>query len=57
MTKLKMKVLLINGSPRKGGNTQIALEEVAKTLQNEGVEAEIVAIGTVFTVWHKERLR
>ena len=25
-----MKVLMINGSPRKGGNTAIALEEMEK---------------------------
>lgn len=41
-----MKVLLINGSPRGEGNTYIALSEVAKTLEAEGVEAEIVSIGT-----------
>ncbi|MBR1564291.1 MAG: flavodoxin family protein [Paludibacteraceae bacterium] len=40
-----MKVLLINGSPRKSGNTSVALEEVAKTLRQEGVETEIVWIG------------
>ncbi len=40
-----MKVLLINGSPRKGGNTHIALSEVAKTLNENGVETEIVSIG------------
>lgn len=41
-----MKVLLINGSPRKNGNTFIALSEVASALQAEGVETEIVSIGT-----------
>ena len=41
-----MKVLLINGSPCGEGNTYIALSEVAKTLEAEGVEAEIVSIGT-----------
>lgn len=40
-----MKVLLINGSPRKNGNTFIALSEVASALQAEGVETEIVPIG------------
>lgn len=40
-----MKVLLINGSPRENGNTFLALTEVAKTLNNEGVETEIVSIG------------
>lgn len=40
-----MKVLLINGSPRKEGNTSIALTEVAKQLAKEGIESEIVWIG------------
>lgn len=40
-----MKVLLINGSPHSKGNTYIALSEVAKTLEENGVEAEIVSIG------------
>ena len=40
-----MKVLLINGSPRKKGNTFLALSEVAKTLEAQGIEAEIVQIG------------
>ena len=42
---LLMRVLLINGSPRKGGNTFVALSEIAKTLQSEGIESEIVWIG------------
>ncbi|MBP3214050.1 MAG: flavodoxin family protein [Bacteroidaceae bacterium] len=41
-----MKVLLINGSPRKQGNTFIALSEIAKTLEREGIESEIVQMGT-----------
>lgn len=41
-----MKALLINGSPRANGNTRIALEEVAKTLSQEGIEGEIVGVGT-----------
>ncbi len=40
-----MKVLLINGSPRGKGNTYIALSEVAKSLQANGIETEIVSIG------------
>lgn len=42
---MKKKVLLINGSPRKHGNTHIALSEVASALEAEGVETEIVSIG------------
>jgi multimeric flavodoxin WrbA len=41
-----MKVLLINGSPHKNGNTQLALAEVARTLQAEGIETETISIGT-----------
>lgn len=40
-----MKVLLINGSPNKEGNTFIALSEVAKALESNGVETEIISIG------------
>lgn len=40
-----MKVLLINGSPRENGNTKTALLEVAKTLNDEGIETEIIDIG------------
>ncbi|MBP5535386.1 MAG: flavodoxin family protein [Bacteroidales bacterium] len=40
-----MKVLLINGSARANGNTHIALEEVGKTLQENGIGYEIVGIG------------
>ena len=40
-----MKVLLINGSPHKEGNTYTALSECAKQLEKNGVEAEIVWIG------------
>lgn len=40
-----MKVLLVNGSPHKAGSTNRALEEVARTLQESGVEAEIFWLG------------
>lgn len=40
-----MKVLIINGSPRKGGNTTIALNEMVKVFEAEGVETEVVQIG------------
>ncbi len=39
-----MKVLLVNGSPRKTGNTYSALTEIAQALKNEGIESEIVWI-------------
>ena len=40
-----MKVLIINGSPRVDGNTSIAVDEVAKTFEAEGIETEIIQIG------------
>lgn len=40
-----MKVLIINGSPHKSGNTSIAIDEVVKTLAEENIEAEVVQIG------------
>ena len=40
-----MKVLMINGSPRRNGNTARALREVADTLAKEGVESETMWIG------------
>lgn len=40
-----MKVLLINGSPHTKGNTYIALSEMAKIFEEEGIESEIVQIG------------
>ena len=40
-----MKVLILNGSPRKGGNTSIALDEMVKIFEAEGIEAEVVQVG------------
>ena len=40
-----MKVLMLNGSLRTKGNTFIALEEMKKVFEVEGVEAEIVQVG------------
>ena len=40
-----MKVLLVNGSPRAAGGTNTALEEVAKTLGEAGIETEIFWLG------------
>ncbi len=40
-----MKVLLLNGSPRKEGCTYRALTEVARTLNAQGIETEIFQAG------------
>jgi multimeric flavodoxin WrbA len=41
-----MKVVLLNGSCHSHGNTFIALFEVAKTLEEENIQTEIVNLGT-----------
>ena len=41
----RLKVLLVNGSPHRNGNTFTALSEVAKALSEEGIISEIVHIG------------
>lgn len=40
-----MKVIAFNGSPRKEGNTFLALKMVAEELEKEDVEVEIVHVG------------
>ena len=40
-----MKVLILDGSPRRNGCTARALEEIEKTLHEEGIETETVLVG------------
>ena len=40
-----MKVLILNGSPRPQGNTAIALAEMEKIFEKEGIETELIHIG------------
>ncbi len=40
-----MKVLILNGSPRKNGNTSIAVNELVKTFEECGINTEVVQIG------------
>lgn len=41
-----MKALLINGSPHEKGCTYTALKELADTLAQEGIDSEILYLGT-----------
>ena len=41
-----MKVILLNGSPKINGNTFIALNEVSKSRNAEGIDTEIVHVGS-----------
>ena len=43
--EVKMKVLLVNGSPHKEGCTYTALREAADALEKNGVETEIFWTG------------
>lgn len=40
-----MKVLAINGSPRKNGNTKLVIERVFHPLQEAGIETEFFQLG------------
>lgn len=40
-----MKVLMLNGSPRKDGNTSVALREMEQVFAQEGIEWETVQVG------------
>lgn len=40
-----MKVLILNGSPRVDGNTSIAVREMVRVFEQEGVETEVVQVG------------
>ena len=42
-----MYVLILNGSPRKDGNTTIALREMEKVFAEQGVEAETAQLGAM----------
>lgn len=43
---MKMKVLMINGSPHAQGNTYIALHEMEKIFDQEEIETKIVQVGS-----------
>ena len=40
-----MKVLIINGSPRLNGNTAVALNEMVKVFEADGIETDTVQVG------------
>ena len=40
-----MKVVAINGSPRKGGNTESLLKQVLKPIKAAGWETELIQLG------------
>lgn len=42
-----MKVIAINGSPRKDGNTYLALKTACDILNEQGIETEIVNVGNM----------
>ena len=40
-----MKIIAINGSPRRDGNTAILIKEVFKILETHGIETELIQLG------------
>lgn len=47
-----MYVLAINGSPRKGGNTESMLQKVLEPLESAGWETELYQLGGKDTWLH-----
>lgn len=41
------KVIAVNGSPRKNGNTAILLQTVMDELQSQGIETEVISLGEI----------
>lgn len=41
-----MKVLILNGSPHPNGNTAVAIREAVTVLREEGIETEVVQLGS-----------
>lgn len=50
-----MKVLIVNGSPHPKGNTTIALREVQKTLEENGIGTSWIDIGNQAIQDQKDR--
>lgn len=40
-----MKVLILNGSPRRDGNTSIAVREMVRMFEAENIETEVIQVG------------
>ena len=43
----KLKVLILNGSPRANGNTTIAVRELETIFAESGIEVETVQVGAM----------
>ncbi len=41
-----MKVMILNGSPKSGGNTAMALKEMEEIFAQEGIEVELIQVGS-----------
>jgi multimeric flavodoxin WrbA len=40
-----MKTIAINGSPRKGGNTEFLLKKVLEPITDAGIATELIQVG------------
>ena len=52
-----MKVLMLNGSPHERGCTNRALLEVERALNEEGIETEILHVGSQSEVFGNRKMR
>lgn len=42
-----MKVMMVNGSPHAKGNTFLALDEMRKVFENDGIKVELIQVGHI----------
>ncbi len=51
-----MKVVAINGSARKDGNTAILIRRVLQVFESEGIETELIQLAgnKSMVAWHAE---
>ena len=42
-----MKIVVLNGSPKKNGSTAIAIQEMVKIVDEEGIKTELIQVGSM----------
>lgn len=48
-----MKVLAINGSPRKDGNTSVLIKTVFEELETQGIDTKEINVGSSMLFWKR----
>ena len=44
---MNKKILILSGSPRKGGNTELGISEMVRIFEDAGIETETVQVGNL----------